>query len=170
MAENMSTRGRIATAGAAAGTVALALAVAGCAVIHKGDVSPSSVESTARTLTRQTLDAVRPVVGPAGTSVERSAWQQCSTETPGQHRFTYTYTLDVSAGPDKATAVMAAASAYFAKQGYELDPPDARNQRAGARVPKSTWAVGLGVKDSVTTVIQATSGCVFTTHAPPTAH
>ena len=52
--------------------------------------------------------------------------------------------------------------------GYLLDPSDGKDTRAGATVPKSTWTVRLGVRDSSTTLIETGSDCVFTTHDPPT--
>jgi hypothetical protein len=131
-----------------------------------GGVSPSSVETKAHTLTQQTLDAIRPVIGSADTSVDRSAWLKCPTETPGQHRFQYTYTLDLAVPQDRSKAVMDAAKAHFTRQGYTLDPSDGKNTRAGATLPKSTWTVRLGVKDSSTMIIEAGSGCVSTTHDP----
>lgn len=136
--------------------------------MNDGNVSPDSVEKKAHTLAQQTLDALRPVIGSAETSVDRRAWQQCTTETPGQHRFQYTYTLNLAVSQDRSKAVMDAAKAHFTQQGYALDPSAGKNTRAGATLPKSTWTVGLGVKDSSTIVIQAESDCVFTTHDPKT--
>lgn len=136
--------------------------------MDKGDVSPDSVEQKAHTLARQTLDALRPVIGSASTSVSRSDWQKCPTETPGQHRFLYTYTLDLAVSASRSGAVMKAARDHFSKEGYVLDPSDGTGRRAGATLPKSTWTVRLGVKDGSTTVIQAGSDCVFTTHDPLT--
>jgi hypothetical protein len=153
----------------AAAAALVVLAAAGCGGgMNDGNVSPDSVEKKARTLTQQTLDAIRPVVGSAAASVDRGAWQQCTTETPGQHRFEFTYTIDLAVPRDRSTAVMDAAKAHFTNQGYALDPPDGENTRVGATLPKSTWTVGLGVKDSSTIVIEADSDCVFTTHDPPT--
>jgi hypothetical protein len=153
----------------AAAAAVVALAAAGCGGgVNDGSVSPSSVEKKAHTLTQQTLDAIRPVTGSADTSVDRSAWQKCTTETPGQHRFQYTYTMNLAIPQDRSKAVMDAAKAHFTRQGYALDPSDGTNTRAGATLPKSTWTVRLGVKDSSTMVIRAGSDCVFTTHDPTT--
>ena len=154
-------------------TVAVvALAAVGCGgkgsgAVKDGNVTPASVEQKARTLTQQTLDAIRPVIGSARTSVTGNEWQQCTTETPGQHRFQHTYTLKLDVPKDQSKAVMDAAKGYFTKEGYLLDPSDGENTRAGATLPKSTWTVRLGVKDISTMVLQAGSDCVFTTHDPP---
>ncbi|MBY8880791.1 hypothetical protein [Actinacidiphila acidipaludis] len=148
--------------------VAATLAASGCgSTVEHGDVSPASVEQKARALTRQTLDAIHPVIGSAATSVGRSTWQKCPTETPGQHRFLYTYRLNLDISATRSAAVMKAAKDHFTKAGYVLDPPDDTGRRAGATLPRSTWTVRLGVKDGTTTVIAAGSDCVFTTHDPP---
>lgn len=136
--------------------------------MNDGKVSPDSVEKKARTLVQQTMDAVRAVVGPDAASVGHGTWQQCTTETPGQHRFEFTYTIELAVPQGRSSAVMDAAKDHFTEQGYALDPPEEGNTRVGATLPKSTWTVGLGVKDSSTTVIEADSDCVFTTHDPPT--
>jgi hypothetical protein len=163
----MSTNERVARHAAA--TVLVALAAVGCGgVVEKGDVSPDTVEKKAHTLAQQTLEAIRPVAGSGPASIGSAEWDQCKTETPGAHRYEYTYVLNVKVPQTQAKAVMDAAKDYFAKKGYELDPPDAEGKRAGAALPKSTWTVRLGVKDSSTIVIQADSDCVFTTHDPPT--
>jgi len=148
----------------------LVLAAAGCWVIVKhGDVSPNSVETKAHTLTQQTLDALRPVIGSANTSVDRSEWQQCTTETPGQHRFDYTYTLDLTVPQDQSKAVMDTANAYFTKEGYVADLPDPKNPRVGATEAHSSWWIGVGVSTgNASMYISIDSNCVFTTHDPPT--
>jgi hypothetical protein len=137
--------------------------------MNDGSVPPDSVEDKAHTLTRQTLDAIRPVTGPAGTSADSSTWQKCTTETPGRHRFPYTCTLELPVPQDQSEAVMDAANAHFTQQGCTLGPSDGQNTRAGATLPKSTGTVGPGVKDSSTVVIQAGSDRVFTTHDPTAA-
>ena len=137
--------------------------------MNAGNVTPDSVEQKAHTLTRQTLDAIRPAIGTAAhTGAERGRWEACTTETPGQHRFQYTYTVDVAVPENASAAVMTAARAHFTEMGYLLDPSDGTGRRAGATLPKSTWTVRLGVKDASTTVIETGSDCVFTTHDPHT--
>jgi hypothetical protein len=170
MTGSMSKGERMAKSAAAVAVVAMA--AAGCGGgggVKNGNVTPDSVEKKAHTLAQQTLDAVRPVAGSADTSVDRDTWQKCTTETPGQHRFEYIYTLKLGVPRSRSKAVLDAAKAYFAKQGYVLDPSDGKNTRAGATLPKSTWTVRLGIKDSSTMVIQADSDCVFTTHDPKTS-
>jgi hypothetical protein len=175
MAENMSTRGRIATAGAAAGAVALALAAAGCAAVHRGEVSPSSVESQAHTLAGQTLDATRAVIGSAAATGDGGgSWQDCGGDLPGQHRYRYTYALTVAVAPERTGAAVAAARADFVRRGYTpvySSEPQALGAAASVTVGRSWWQTGAGVReDRKSLYISVTSGCVFTTHAPPTAH
>lgn len=134
--------------------------------MHKGDVAPDAVEKKAHTLAQQALAAIRPAAGSGPATVGSARWDQCTTETPGTHRFEYTYVLNVEVPEAQAKAVMAAATSYFTQQGYDLDPSDGQGRRAGATLPKSTWTVRLGVKDSSTIVIQADSDCVFTSHDP----
>lgn len=137
--------------------------------MNDGSVSPDSVEKKAHTLTGQTLDAVRPVTGGADTSVEGGAWQKCTTETPGKHRFQYTYTLRLAVPQDRSQAVMDAAKAHFTQQGYRVDVPDPKTARVSATEQHSSWWVGVGVaKDTASMFISANSDCVFTTHDPPT--
>lgn len=151
----------------AAVTCLMALTAVGCGgAVHKGDVSPDAVEKKAHVLARQALAAIRPAAGSGAATVGSAQWAQCTTETPGTHRFEYTYVLNVAVPEAQAKAVMAAATTYFTRQGYDLDPSDGLGRRAGATLPKSTWTVRLGVKDSSTIVIQADSDCVFTSHDP----
>ena len=166
----MSRRERTAKGAAAAALVALAAAgCAGARTVSAGDVPPDAVEQKAHTLTRQTLDAIRPALGGTPrTGVARARWEACTTETPGRHRYQYTYTVDVAVPESASAAVMTAARAHFTTMGYLLDPADGTNRRAGATLPQSTWTVRLGVKDASTTVIEAGSDCVFTTRDPRT--
>jgi hypothetical protein len=158
------------TATSAAVIALVALAAAGCGGgMNDGNVSPDSVQKKAHTLTQQTLDALRAVIGSADTSVDRSAWQKCTTETPGQHRFQYTYTLNLSVPQDRSKAVMDAARAHFTNERYVVDPPDPGNPRVGATEAHSSWWIGVGVSNGNTSMFISTdSGCVFTSHDPPT--
>lgn len=135
--------------------------------MNDGNVSPDSVEQKARTLTQQTLDAIRPVIGSAGTSIDRSRWQQCTTDTPGQHRFDYSYILDLDVPQDQSKPVMDAAKAHFTKEGYVADVPDPKTPRVTATEAHSSWQIGVGVSNG-TMFISVDSNCVFTTHDPPT--
>lgn len=138
--------------------------------MDKGDVSPDSVEQKAHTLARQTLDALRPVIGSAGSSVDRTRWEQCTTETPGRHRFDYSYVLRLDVPQAQSEAVMSAARAHFTKEGYVPDVPDPKNPRVGATEPHSSWWVGVGVAgDKASMFISVDSKCVFTTHDPKSA-
>ena len=164
------------TAKGAAAAALLAVAVAGCGgTVSGGDVSPSSVEQKADTLTRQAFDAIRPATGgtraagavPAGDGT----WRKCTTETPGEHRFQYTYTRQLTVPQERTQAVLEAARAHFAQQGYRADLPDPQNPRAGARDPHSSWWVAVGsTKGTGTMFVTADSGCVFTTDDPPAAN
>lgn len=137
--------------------------------MNDGNVSPGSVETKARMLARQTLDAIRPVIGSADTSVDSSAWRKCTTETPGRHRFEYTYTLNLAVPQDQSAAVMDAAKAHFTKKGYVADLPDPKNPRVGATEAHSSWWIGVGVSNGNTSMyLSVDSNCVFTTDDPPT--
>jgi len=148
--------------------VAATLVVTGCgSVLKHGDVSPPSAERKARTLTQQTLDALRPVIGSAGTSVALSKWEQCTTETPGQHRFDYRYVLTLDVPVARSKAVMDAARAHFTEQGYLPDIPVAHSTRVGATEAHSSWWLGVGVSHgNASMFISVDSKCVFTTHDP----
>ncbi|MBY8882977.1 hypothetical protein [Actinacidiphila acidipaludis] len=150
----------------AATAALLALLATGCG---DGNVSPSSVQQKAHTLSQQTLDALRPVIGSAGTSVALSEWEQCTTETPGQHRFDYRYVLTLHVPAAQSKAVMDAARAHFKEQGYVPDIPIPNSTRVGATEAHSSWWVGVGVSNgSASMFISVDSKCVFTTHDPPT--
>jgi hypothetical protein len=146
--------------------VAATLIATGCGSDH-GNVSPSSVEQKARTLTQQALDALRPVVGSVRTSVDRSRWQQCTTDTPGQHRFDYSYILDLDVPEEQSQAVMATAKAHFTREGFVPDLPDPKTPRVTATDAHSSWQIGVGSSDG-SLFISVDSNCVFTTHDPPT--
>ncbi|SEN24359.1 hypothetical protein [Actinacidiphila rubida] len=136
--------------------------------MDKGSVSPDSVEQKARTLAQRTLDSIRPVIGSAGTSVGRTQWQKCTTDTPGQHRFDYSYQVTLDVPEEGSKAVMDAAEAHFAKEGYVPDLPDPKTPRVGAKDPHSSWWVGVGVANGDASMfISVDSACVFTTHDPP---
>ena len=148
----------------AAASVLAMLAAGGCG---GGGTSPASVEKKASTLTQQTLDAIRPDIGPATTSVDHQGWKSCGTETPGDHEFEYTYILKLNVPVQKSKAVMAAAKAHFAKEGYVPDPP--QSARAGATEAHSTWWVAVGVDNGNKSMfISIDSGCVSTSHDPKT--
>ena len=150
--------------------VALALAAAGCGGgVNDGNVSPSSVEKKAQTLSQQTLDALRPVIGSARTSVDRDGWEKCTTETPGQHRFEYRYIMKLDVPRDQSKAAVDAARADFTKRGYRVDVADPKNPRVGAMEAHSSWWIGVGASQSTTSMfISVESSCVFTTHDPKT--
>jgi hypothetical protein len=150
--------------------VAATLAATGCgSALKHGDVSPDSVEQKARTLTRQTLDAIRPVIGSARTSAEPGTWEQCSTDTPGQHRFEYSYVVDLAVPREQSDAVLTAAKAHFAKEGYRPGVPDPKARRVTATEAHSSWWIGVGVSNgNASMFISVDSDCVFTTHDPPT--
>jgi len=164
------------TARGAAAAALLAVAAAGCAgtadgggTVNGGDVPPASVEQRADTLTRQALDAIRPATGTAGVPAGEGAWRKCTTETPGRHRFQYTYTVRLTVPGERTQAVLDAARAHFGKEGYQTDLPDPQNPRAGARDPHSSWWVAVGsTKGTASMFVTADSGCVFTTHDPQT--
>ncbi|MFJ2631288.1 hypothetical protein ACIQCJ_22965 [Streptomyces sp. NPDC093221] len=151
---------------AAVGTL-MVLAATGCGgAMNNGNVSPDSVEKKAHTLTQQALDALTPVIGSADTSVEHQGWKQCSTETPGNHRFEYTYILKLDVLVQDPEAALAAAKAHFAKEGYLPGPP--QTDRVSASEAHSTWGVAVGVDDDKKSMfISVDSDCVFTTHDPP---
>ncbi|MBY8880788.1 hypothetical protein [Actinacidiphila acidipaludis] len=155
----------------AAAAVLLAVAAAGCGGAVNGDgVPPSSVEQKADTLTRQALDAIRPVTGAKDVPAGDGAWRKCGTETPGQHRYQYTYTVRLTVPQDRTQDVLDAARAHFTREGYRPDLPDPQNPRAGARDPHSSWWVAVGsTKGTASMFVTADSGCVFTTHDPRTA-
>ena len=150
---------------AAAAVVALA-ATAGCGASADDGTDPKSVVKKAQTRAQETLEAVRPTSGSAATSVKRSGWKKCSTETPGVHRFTYDYVLKVDVSKDASQPVMDAAKAHFTKAGYTLDFPDPKTARVGAELPKSDWWVGVGVQDEASMFISVSSGCVPTSSDP----
>ncbi|WP_328466866.1 hypothetical protein [Streptomyces sp. NBC_00448] len=159
------------TTNSAAAIAFLAItATTGCGIMNHGKATPASVEKKAHTLTRQTLDAIHPVIGSARTSVDRADWGKCPTETPGVHRFEYAYTLKLEVPQDRSEAVMAAAKAHFVKQGYDLDLPDPKTARVGGTEKNSSWWVGVGVNNDKTSMfISVDSDCVGTSHDPKTA-
>jgi hypothetical protein len=148
----------------------LVLAAAGCGGgMNDGNVSPDSVEKKAHMLAQQTLDAIRPEIGSADTSVDLSSWEQCTTDTPGQHRFDYRYVLNLDVPQERSKAVMDAARAHFTKEGYVADVPNPKNPRVGATEAHSSWWIGVGVSNgNASMFISIDSRCVFTTHDPPT--
>lgn len=151
-------------------TAVLAMAAAGCGgIMNHGSTSPSSVEKKGHTLTQQTLDAIRPALGSAGTSVDRAGWHKCDTETPGQHRFEYTSTLRVDVPEAQSEQVIAAARAHFEKEGYSLDAPDPQGAQVAATDKNSPWRVGVGVNnDKKSMFLSVDSGCVGVSHDPKT--
>jgi hypothetical protein len=152
---------------AAVGALMVLVTAACGGSVNDGNVSPDSVEKKADTLTQQTLDAVRPVIGSATTSVEHQGWVRCSTETPGDHRFDYTYILKLDVLVQNPKAVLAAAKAHFVKEGYLPNPP--QTGRVSARGAHSTWGVAVGVDDDNKSMfISIDSGCVSTSHDPKT--
>lgn len=146
----------------AAASVLVMLIVGGCG----GGTSPASVEKKAHTLAQQALDAIRPDLGPATTSVEHQGWKSCGTETPGDHEFEYMYILKLDVLVQNPTAVLAAAKAHFVQQGYLPNPP--QTGRVSARGAHSTWGVAVGVDDGNKSMfISIDSHCVSTSHDPP---
>lgn len=160
--ESVKMTERLAKEAAVAAVVVLA-AVSGCGV---GGTDPKSVEEKAQTLAQQTLEAVRPVTGSVATSVKRSGWEKCSTETPGVHRFSYDYVLKVDVPKDHSQPAMDAAKAHFAASGYTADFQESESDRVGATLPKSEWWVGVGVQDDASMFISIGSGCVPTSSDP----
>lgn len=153
--------------GAAAAAVVALAATAGCGGSEGvGGTDPKSVVKKAQTLAQETLEAIRPTIGSAATSLKRSGWKKCSTETPGVHRFTYDYVLKVDVRKDASQPVMDAAKAHFAKAGYTPDVPDPKTARVGAELPKGDWWVGVGVQDESSMFISISSGCVPTSSDP----
>ncbi|MGW3197585.1 hypothetical protein ACWDBD_23935 [Streptomyces sp. NPDC001118] len=152
--------------GAAAAAVAALAATAGCGGSGIGGTDPKSVVNKAQSLAQETLQAVRPTIDSAATSVKRSGWKKCSTETPGVHRFTYDYVLKVDVPKDASQPVMDAAKAHFAKAGYTPDPPYPKMARVGATLPKSGWWIGVGVQDESSMFISVGSDCVPTSSDP----
>ncbi|WP_189957862.1 hypothetical protein [Streptomyces alanosinicus] len=122
--------------------------------------------SKAQSLAQETLEAVRPTIGSATTSVDSSSWEKCSTETPGVHRFTYDYVLKVDVPKNASQPVMDAAKAHFVKAGYTLDPPYPKMARVGGKPPKSEWWVGVGVENESSMFISVSSDCVPTSSDP----
>jgi hypothetical protein len=150
--------------GAAAAAVVALAATAGCGV---GGTDPKSVVNKAQSLAQETLEAIRPTIGSAATtSVDSSRWEKCSTETPGVHRFSYSYVLNVDVPKDASQAAMDAAKAHFIKAGYTLDIPDPKTARVGGALPKSNWWVGVGIQDKSSMFISVDSGCVPTSSDP----
>lgn len=163
----MGTNERMARGAAVTGLVALMAVGCGGGAVHKGDVSPESVEKKAHTMAQRTADAIRPAAGPAAPTVDRAEWQQCTTETPGVHRFEYTYVLKVDVPQERSKAVLEAARAHFTKEGYDLDVPDPKTPRVSAREAHSSWWVGVGESTGAASMfISVDSDCVFTSHDP----
>ncbi|MFE9452676.1 hypothetical protein [Streptomyces sp. NPDC006739] len=154
--------------GAAAAAVAALAATAGCGGAGIVGTDPKSVIKKAQTLAQETLDAIRPTLGSAATSVDSSGWHKCTTETPGVHRFTYDYVLKIDVPKAASGPVMDAAKAHFTKSGYSPDLPDPGTARVGARLPKGEWWVGVGVQDESSMFISIDSGCVPTSSDPKT--
>jgi hypothetical protein len=154
---------RLSKGAAVAAVAALAAATSGCG---SDGTDPKSVEKKAQTLVQQTLEAVRPAIGSAATSVKESRWKKCSTETPGVNRFIYDYTLKVDVPKDRSQPVMDATKAHFTKSGYTPDLPDPGTARVGAKLPKTNWWVGVGVQDDASMFISVDSGCVSTSSDP----
>ncbi|MGV4988708.1 hypothetical protein ACVB8X_37635 [Streptomyces sp. NRAIS4] len=161
----MKMRERLSKGAAAAAVVALA-ATAGCGGLGVGGSDPKSVVKKAQSLAQQTLEAIRPAIGSAAASVDRSGWEKCSTETPGVHRFIYDYVLKVDVSKDKSQRVLDAAKAHFAKAGYRPNVPDPKMARVGGRPPKSNWWVAVGVQDESSMFISIGSDCIPTSSDP----
>ncbi|MGW1282759.1 hypothetical protein ACWD4N_03345 [Streptomyces sp. NPDC002586] len=152
--------------GAAAAAVAALTATAGCGGAGVGGTDPKSVVKKAKSLEQETLEAIRPNIGSAATSVDSSRWSKCSTETPGVHRFAYAYVLKVDVPKATSQPVMDAAKTHFTKAGYTLDIPDPKMARVGGTLPKSNWWVGVGVQDDSSMFISIDSDCIPTSSDP----
>ena len=136
-----------------------------CAPTVRGSVVPSFEAKPSAWRWLWQHGSSRPAVRTAG----EGAWRKCTTETPGRHRFQYTYTVRLTVPGERTQAVLDAARAHFGKQGYQADLPDPRNPRAGARDPHSSWWVAVGsTRGTASMFVTADSGCVFTTHDPQT--
>jgi hypothetical protein len=164
------TRGKLWRIGSVAAVPAAVLLVlaGGCAAVHKGDVQPADVESKGHALVRQTLAAIRPVTGTAKTTVFDQGWTRCATETPGQHRFDYTFFVHVAVPGSKVRSVVAAARADFARRGYTDEYVPEAATGAVAAPPKSTWRIDIGADKGATVLLGVDSECVFTRHDPKT--
>ena len=164
------TRGKLWRIGSVAAVPAAVLLVlaGGCAAIHKGDVQPADVEKKADTLVRQTVAAVRPATGTTKATARDRRWTPCATETPGQHRFEYVYSLSLAVPQAKAAAVMHAANTFFTGRGYKVEYSDAPAKHTTAELSKSHENIGLGVQNAAHIAVTYDSECVFTRHDPKT--
>ncbi|WP_037910724.1 hypothetical protein [Actinacidiphila yeochonensis] len=148
--------------------VALLVLTSGCAAVHQGDVQPTDVEKKGHVFVQQTLAAIRPVTGTAKTTVYDQGWTQCATETPGQHRFEYTFFVDVAVPKSKLGSVVTAARADFAHRGYTNEYVPEPATGAVAAPPKSEWRINVGAGEGATVLLGVDSDCVFTRHDPKT--
>ncbi|MEW2622202.1 hypothetical protein [Streptomyces sp. NPDC048106] len=138
-----------------------ALAVTtGCGGSGGDGKDPQSVVKKARSLAQETLEAVRPAIGSADTSVDGGSWEKCPTEAPGPDRFSYGYGLRLDVPKAASRPVLDAAKAHFVKAGYTLDAPDPNAARVGGKLPQSEWWAGVGVQNESSMFISIGSGCV----------
>ncbi|WP_037910721.1 hypothetical protein [Actinacidiphila yeochonensis] len=160
------------TAGAATAAlvaaVALLVLTSGCAAVHQGDVQPADVEKKGHAFVQQTLAAIGSVTATPRTAVFDEGWTKCATETPGQHRFDYSYAVRADVPAAKVKAALSAVKAEYLRHSYTLEYLPHPESGVSATLPKSNWHFGVDASGTTTLSVSVDSDCVFTRHAPKT--
>lgn len=147
------------------GGAALILALTGCSGVTGGD-APKSVEDKAAKLAADSVNALTPVPNHA---IAGAKWLKCSEETPGVHRFKYTYTVTLDVEKSASQSVFDREQAYWAKQGYVVQPQGPDTPARGVYLPKdSDWSIVVGVASDTQMSLTVDAECVHVSSDPKT--
>jgi hypothetical protein len=149
------------------GFPALVVIVAGVVAVvfffGTGGTDPKTVENKAAGEAAKTLAAIKPVTM-AG--VNRSQWGQCTTETPGAHRYDYSYSIKLDAGTATPQSVIDRTAQIWQSEGYRTPSRDVGTFSADLPGQGGNWMTKIGVNNDGSLFLLVDSGCVHVSSDP----
>ena len=146
--------------------IPMVVVVAALTACDAGGSSPSSVEDEAAKLA---ADSMRVISSAPAQSVDHANWASCSEETPGNRRFMYERSVQLTIGKADQQSALDEVSAAWKKAGYSLRGAHPGDPAVRVDIPGGDWLLTLQPSDDDSHMFMiVNSGCVHVSPAPKT--
>lgn len=146
--------------------IAMVALVAALTACDAGGSSPSSVEDKAAKLA---ADSMRAISSAPAQAVDHATWSSCSEETPGNSRFMYERSVQLTIGKADQQSALDEVSAAWKKAGYSQRGSHPGDPSVRVDIPGEDWLLTLQPSDDDSHMfLIANSGCVHVSPAPKT--
>jgi hypothetical protein len=131
--------------------------------VKQGETDPKTIQQKASDEVAKTVAAIAPVTQGKVTS---SQWSTCSQETPGVHRYSYEYSVDLNASGADPASVVSRIRQYWTSHQYGTVFQDGDQVDANLPNEKLNWSAKTGLDESHMPFLTVNVDCVTTSSDP----